>query len=225
MRGTVNNTNWTLNKDTRGVRDRKVGIVLHSGFRTAAQVIYRDVKPRLKRGYTTYLTGHSLGGAVAGILGIYLRHDRYRLGGIFTFGQPKFTNVAGDKAYRKLPLLRVVNQNDTVALLPERTKQSGQTFAHIGPVVNLLSGPHYFYGNVQEALEFSQGSFGKLLGQISVPDHAMRRYVNNLRGKLNGTKRVSFENRNKYIVRKRRGTAGANSGPPVKRTYNFNTRN
>ena len=124
-----------------------------------------------------------------------------------------------------MPLLRVVNQNDTVALLPERTKQSGQEFAHIGPVVNLLSGPHYLYGNAQEALQFSQGSFGKLFGQISVPDHEMQRYLRNLRGKLKGAKRVSFEDRNNYVVRQRRGTGGVNSGPPVKKTYNFNHRN
>ena len=85
VRGTVDDTNWRLNKDTRGIIDKKVGIMMHSGFNAAANAIYRDLRPRLKRGYTTYLTGHSLGGAVAVILGIYLRVDKIKIGGIYTF--------------------------------------------------------------------------------------------------------------------------------------------
>ena len=222
VRGTVNHTNWDLNKDTRGVRDRKAGIMMHSGFRTAAQVIYRDVKPRLKRGYTTYLTGHSLGGAIAGILGIYLLDDKFRLGGIYTFGQPKFTDLAGAKAYRRLPLLRIIYQNDTVALLPDKTKRSGKQFVHMGAVINLLSGPYYVYGPSQKAIRFSRGSFHKLFGQISVPDHQMKWYLKSLRAKLKGAKRVSFKKRNDHIVRHKRGTGGARSGKNVKRRYNFN---
>jgi triacylglycerol lipase len=171
VRGTANDANWALDKDTHALKDQKSGVLMHRGFRTAADAIYRDVKPRLKPGYTTYLTGHSLGGAVAAILGIYLQDDGVKLGRIFTFGQPKFTNVAGAKAYQSLPLLRVIYQNDTVALLPDNDAQGDQVFAHIGPVINILSGPYYVYGSSQQALQFSQGSFGKLLTQISLPDH------------------------------------------------------
>ena len=219
IRGTVNDTNWRLNRDTRGVNDKKAGILMHSGFRTAAQVIYRDVKPRLKPGYTTYLTGHSLGGAIAGIMGIYLRKDRFRLGGIFTFGQPKFTDAAGARAYRNLPLLRVVYQNDTVVLLPDAAAQGGQRFAHIGPVINLLSGQYYAFGSRQQALKFSQGSLGKLFSQISVPDHKMKWYLKNLRKKLGGVKQVSLKDRNKYIKRHR---GAAYDTKTFERKFNFN---
>jgi len=193
---------------------------MHSGFRTAAEAIYRDVKPHLKRGYTTYLTGHSLGGAVAAILGIYLRDDKVKLGGIYTFGQPKFTNVAGVKAYRNLPLLRVIYQNDTVVLLPDETKQGGQVFAHIGPAINLLSGPYYVYASAQQTLQISQGSFRKFFSLISVQDHHMKWYLEGLREKLDGATRVSFEDRNKYIVRHKPGYVG-----PWERKYNFNRPN
>ena len=222
VRGTVDDTNWKLNKDTRGIKDEKAGILMHRGFRTAAKTIYRDLKPRLKRGYTTYLTGHSLGGAVAGILGIYLRDDKFKIGGIYTFGQPKFTNAAGAKAYRNLPLLRVVYQNDVVVFLPDATKQSGRQFAHIGPVINLLSGPYYVYGTTQQVLQFSKGSLGKHFSQISVPDHKMKWYLKNLRGKLGGVKRVSLKNRNKYIKRHRGAAYDTES---FKRKFNFNHHN
>jgi hypothetical protein len=220
VRGTANDTNWTLDKDTHALRDQKSGILMHRGFRTAADAIYRDVKPRLKPGYTTYLTGHSLRGAVAAILGIYLQDDGVKLGRIFTFGQPKFTNVAGAKAYKNLPLLRVIYQNDTVALLPDSDAQGDQQFAHIGPVINLLSGPYYVYGTAQQGLQFSQGSFSKFLTQISLPDHKMKWYLQGLRDKLKGAKQVSFKDRNKYIVRHKYGTGVETA--PTKKKFNFN---
>ena len=220
VRGTANDTNWALDKDTHALKDQKSGILMHRGFRTAAEAIYRDIKPRLKPGYTTYLTGHSLGGAVAAILGIYLQDDGVKLGRIFTFGQPKFTNVAGAKAYANLPLLRVIYQNDTVALLPDSDAQGDQEFAHIGPVINLLSGPYYVYGTAQQTLQFSQGSFGRFLTQVSLPDHKMKWYLQGLRDKLNGAKEVSFKDRNKYIVRHKYGTGVETA--PTKKKFNFN---
>jgi hypothetical protein len=220
VRGTANDTNWALDKDTHALKDQKTGILMHRGFRTAAEAIYRDIKPRLKPGYTTYLTGHSLGGAVAAILGIYLQDDGVKLGRIFTFGQPKFTNVAGAKAYANLPLLRVIYQNDTVALLPDSDAQGEQEFAHIGPVINLLSGPYYVYGTAQQTLQFSQGSFGRFLTQVSLPDHKMKWYLQGLRDKLNGAKEVSFKDRNKYIVRHKYGTGVETA--PTRKKFNFN---
>lgn len=220
VRGTANDTNWTLDKDTYALRDQKSGILMHRGFRTAAEAIYRDVRPRLKPGYTTYLTGHSLGGAVAAILGIYLQDDGVKLGRIFTFGQPKFTNAAGAKAYENLPLLRVIYQNDTVALLPDNDAQGSQEFAHIGPVINLLSGPYYVYGTPQQTLQVSQGSFSKFLTQVSLPDHKMKWYLQGLQDKLNGAKEVSFKDRNKYIVRHKYGTGVETA--PTRKQFNFN---
>jgi len=220
VRGTVSRINFGLDLDTRGVRDEKTGILLHNGFKTAADSIYADVKPRLRRGYTTYLTGHSLGGAVAAILGIYLRHDKVKIGAIYTFGQPKFTDVAGAKAYRNLPLQRFIYQNDTVVLVPDVTKDNEQVYAHIGPAINLLSGPYYVYVSAERTLQISQGSFKKFFGLISLQDHHMRWYLDGLREKLGGATRVSFEDRNEYIVRHKPGYVG-----PWERKYNFNLPN
>ncbi len=219
VRGTVSRVNWGLDTDTFGVRDEKTGILMHRGFKTAAEAIYADVRPRLKRGYKTYLTGHSLGGAVAAILGIYLRHDKVRLGVIYTFGQPKFTDAAGAKAYRNLPLLRFVYQNDGVVLVPDATKQDEQLFAHIGPAVNLLSGPYYVYLSAEETFELSQGSLKSFFGIVSVRDHFMKWYLQGLREKLDGATRVSFEDRDNYIIRHKPGYV-----EPWERRYNFNRR-
>ena len=223
VRGTANDSNWKLDKETQGVRDKKTGILMHRGFRNAAKAIYRDVRPRLKKGYTTYLTGHSLGGAVAAILGIYLKVDGVKLGGIYTFGQPKFTNVAGARKYQSLPVLRIIHQNDTVALIPDTDAQGDQKFAHIGASVNLLKGPYYAYANAKQTLQLTQGSFAKFMTQISLPDHKIKWYLQNLRDKLKGAKRVSIEDRNKYIVRHKYGS-GVDTTLP-KHQYNFNKKN
>lgn len=223
VRGTANDDNWSKDKDTVGVRDKKTGILMHRGFRTGAQAIYRDVKSRLKPGYKTYITGHSLGGAIAAILGIYLRQDGVKIAGIYTFGQPKFTDVAGAKTHENLPLLRVIHQNDTVALLPDSDKQGNKTFAHIGAAINLLKGPYYVYAPAAQALQLSQGSFHRFMTQISVPDHKIKWYLQNLHDKLKGTKRVSFKDRERYIVRHKYGS-GVDTAP-VKRQYNFNHHN
>jgi len=145
VRGTANDVNWNLDMDTRGVRDQKAGILMHHGFRKAAEAIYHDVKPRLKRDYRTYLTGHSLGGAVAAILGTYMIDDGFRIAAIYTFGQPRFTNQAGAIAYRNLPLLRIVNQNDVVSAFPNESEGGKHVYAHTGAVINLLSGPYYVF--------------------------------------------------------------------------------
>ncbi len=224
VRGTDNDVNVDLDLDTKGVRDRKSGIFMHSGFRTAARDIFVDLKPRLKPGYTTYLTGHSLGGAVAAILGIYLTIDGYKVGRIATFGQPKFTDIAGARAFRKLPLLRLIYQNDTVVFLPDTFAGSSRKYAHIGAVVNLLSGRYYVYGSAAQGMAFSVGSFGRLFGQISVPDHSMKWYLQGLRDKIGGAIEVAFEDRNKYIIRHKRGS-GAGTQPAAKPKYNFNHHN
>ena len=223
VRGTVDDTNWKLDRDKRIVKDGKSGVLLHRGFRRAAETIYRDVKPLLNPAYTTYLTGHSLGGAVAAILGIYLWDDAFRLGGIYTFGQPKFTNLQGATAYRDLPILRVVYQNDTVPLLPDQTRGDKQQFVHIGPVLNLLTGPYYLYGTAKQATQFSRRSFRKMLFQISLPDHKMKWYLQSLRDKQSGAKRVRFRDRNRYITRHKYGS-GVDTTPP-KRQFNFNHHN
>ncbi len=213
VRGTIDRVNWKTNMDTLGVHDKHSGVLMHRGYSAAARVIYRDLKPRLNPSYTTNLTGHSLGGAVAAILATYLYDDRYRIGRVYTFGQPKFTNPAGARAYRNLPLLRIVHQNDGVAAFPDQIKNAGKQYAQMGPMVNLLNGPHYLFVDAERTMRFSQGSFRRLRGQLSVPDHKMKFYLSNLRYKQSGVKRVRLRDRLKYIDRQRR--------TPIKRAFNF----
>ncbi len=202
VRGSVNDVNWRLNRDRRGVPDPATGAILHAGFKRAADAVYADLKPRLKSGYRTYLVGHSLGGAVAAVLGVLLQRDGWTVDRVITFGQPKFTDEAGAKAFADLPLVRVVNQNDIVPLLPDTVAGGRDPFVHVGPAVVIFPGPNYAFVPADEATAASAGALGRHLMEASIPDHAMRFYVENLRSKLAGARRIDLADRERYIVRR-----------------------
>ncbi len=201
VRGTVDEVNKRLNQNTAMVLDKKSGIMMHQGFRTAALTIYKDLKPKLKPGYRTYLTGHSLGGAVAAILTTYLHVDGVKIAGLYTYGQPKFTNVAGAKKFRGLPVLRAIYQNDVVPLVPNETDDGKSSYRHMGPEVILLQGPHFVYLKEDRAIRKSRLSLGKR--PLSFPDHRLARYIDNLNVKQKGAKEVPFKDREKFVKRQR----------------------
>ena len=106
MRGTTNSVNFSEDLHIAVREDRKIAIPVHAGFDRAARAIYADVNPYLKPGYKTYLTGHSLGGAVAALLSVYLIEDGVDVVRVLTFGQPRFTTADGVRRLGFLPLAR-----------------------------------------------------------------------------------------------------------------------
>lgn len=90
--------------------------------------ILEDIKPLLKANpdYKLYVTGHSLGGALASIVAFYLacEEDIQLPVTCISFASPR----VGDYGFRKatnmleqakrLRVLRVINENDTVAVMP-----------------------------------------------------------------------------------------------------------
>ncbi|MBC8209702.1 MAG: lipase family protein [Gammaproteobacteria bacterium] len=118
VRGTSNAENTMVDLSLKLTQDQHTGIRLHSGFSAASAQIYSEIKPRLKKDYVINTTGHSLGGAVALVLAMYLDADHFRVGQVITFGQPKVTNIAGASKYQHLNVLRVVTPLDVVPLVP-----------------------------------------------------------------------------------------------------------
>ncbi len=135
--GTANIENVLLDADLTQEFVPELKISLHRGFARAAQLIYADVKPRLIVGYRLQVTGHSLGGAEALIIGMMLQSAGTPPESLVTFGQPKVCNAAGALAFGDLLLTRVVNQNDVIPELPL------PPYSHIGPELVLLPGPNY----------------------------------------------------------------------------------
>ena len=134
---------------------------------------------------------------------MYLDDDGVKIAGIFTFGQPKVTNVAGAIAYGHLPVLRVIYQNDVVSLYPQPKRGSRSVRSHWSRHQPAFLRTYYFHATKEQALSFSPGSLERYFAQISVPDHKMKYYLESLQAKLEKPVQVTFADRNKYIFRHR----------------------
>jgi len=202
VRGTHNNQNLSEDLDISVRSDRKVDIPVHTGFDLAARAVFNDLKPQLKPGYKTYVTGHSLGGAIAAILAIYLIEDGVKVERVVTFGQPRFTTAEGVKRLGFLPLTRVVDENDIVPLVPPNTFISSEfgPFEHVGTEVILLEGPEFVFLPSHDANRISLGEFWRSLSFADLGDHEMQKYLGRIASKANGAKEVPYTKREKYVV-------------------------
>ena len=178
---------------------------LHRGFQAAAQSLYSDAIGRMNKGDAVSLTGHSLGGAEAVILALYLKTEGWKVERVITFGQPKVTDADGAKEFRDLPLLRAVNVNDPVPLVPPlEFKYFKKPYSHLGAEVTLLDGPHYSYledGNNGDPLGLSFWESLKSKDQVkeNIPQHAMTLYRANLRPKILMALEVPYAERMEYF--------------------------
>lgn len=94
---------------------------IHSGFNDAYNEIGLDIQQRLDRDdlkdLPLFITGHSLGGALATIAAKKLTHPDAGIAACYTFGSPR----VGDEhwlANFKTPVYRLVNAADCVTMLP-----------------------------------------------------------------------------------------------------------
>jgi hypothetical protein len=202
VRGTNNDKNLGEDLDITVREDRKFDIPVHAGFDAAARAIYNDVKPRLKPGYETYVTGHSLGGAVAAILAIYLIEDGVEVERVVTFGQPRFTTTDGAKRLGFLPLMRIVDENDIIPMVAPSTYLDPQfgPYDQVGPEVILLNGPDFVFLPSHDATRIDVGEFWRSLTFASLKDHDMKYYLARIASKFSGAKEVPYDNKEKYVV-------------------------
>ncbi len=90
---------------------------VHNGFLTAFEVVKPRIKAELAKvaDYKLYITGHSLGGALALIATHELNSDA--IAACYTFGSPKVGNSEFGEDI-KPPIYRVVNAADMVTRVP-----------------------------------------------------------------------------------------------------------
>jgi hypothetical protein len=128
FRGTTNTENWILNLDYDHVSPytNLPGSFVHKGFYTDYTSLQGPVKSALSALMTKvnitqiYVTGHSLGGALATLCAYDIAQTSKVPVGIYTFGSPRVGNQVFSDAFVKLipNSIRVTNMKDPVPHLP-----------------------------------------------------------------------------------------------------------
>jgi triacylglycerol lipase len=197
VRGTSNIENAIVDVSLQLMLDKHTGVRLHSGFSQAARAIYREIQPQLKTDYVIRTTGHSLGGAVALILAMYMDVDNFELGHIITFGQPKVTNIAGTNRFKHLSHIRVVTPDDLVPLVPPFDPldlNNLDIYWHSGIEVILLPGTAYAMtegiNSMLRAIKFTQ----QVLDENNLHNHQMTLYMELVNKKILSARLVPYEN-------------------------------
>jgi len=115
IRGTANDANVLSDIDVRLVSDARTGIKLHKGFRDVAVTIMQIIDTTKTLEHTVHVTGHSLGGAVAQIIGMWL-HKRGKNVQVFSYGSPKVSDqvLSGGQPTH----WRVVRRSDPIPFTP-----------------------------------------------------------------------------------------------------------
>jgi hypothetical protein len=153
IRGTANFDDVIDDLNKRAVRDETLDILLHSGFRNLAVQVHtflqEKIPPAAFKEYRFQLYGHSLGGAVAAIVSMYLHQAGTNVSLVATFGAPRFTTNEGARKYQVLNAntYRVVRCDDVVPFLPPPNffGWSTESYQANGNILLLLAPPYFDY--------------------------------------------------------------------------------
>lgn len=127
-----------IQSDIKTRRKRTDSGKIHAGFHDAYQLVAEQIKTKLAdvKGFPLYITGHSLGGALATVatqdiektedkMGVKIFKDQ--IAACYTFGSPRVGNADFDGNIRS-PVYRVINFVDIVTFVPLLT----MGFVHVG---------------------------------------------------------------------------------------------
>ncbi len=163
IRGTANKSNVQSDIDVRLVSDARTGIYLHKGFRDASTTIMQILDESYTIEHTVHVTGHSLGGAVAQIIGMWL-HKRGKNVQVYSYGSPKVSNqvMSGGQPTH----WRVVRLSDPIPFTPP------WPYAHTGLFID------------SQNLDWGPDNDKGLISKTDGLTHAIAKYVETLKANL-----------------------------------------
>ena len=161
--------------------------MVHRGFYQALDYIYEEILTYIQdkgKGKTIWITGHSLGAALAVLVSARLKiNENINSQGIYTFGEPKVGDKEFSDNYDHLlgqTLFRYVNNNDIVPRVPLKVMsyyQVGQQkyFDSDGILNNDM-------GRLKKTWDRVKGRYDDLgnLGPAGISDHSMNEYLSHL---------------------------------------------
>lgn len=166
------------------IKATKVSIIegrVHRGFLDGYNSIREDILKSLKKvlGLPIYITGHSLGAALATVAANYLEGEvidgapiRDQIAACYTFGSPRVGNKQYDREF-KSPIYRMVNTTDIVTIVP----LLAMGYIHIGDIRFLSRN----MGEIRRGIPILQRIFFftmaifRLFGPL-VGDHGIEQY-------------------------------------------------
>ncbi|MDD5610580.1 MAG: lipase family protein [Candidatus Omnitrophica bacterium] len=184
---------------------------VHRGFNEGLDYIWGDVERILAlfrdQNQKIWVTGHSLGAALAALAVDRLTEEEMDVSGLYTFGQPrvgdnKFADNFDDKI--KYRSFRFVNDEDIVTRVPPRSLG----YAHIGTVRYFDCHGDLYTDNIfwRKWLSYSESAtvrssdrFSELKSQYpnGLEDHSLNRYIKNIR--KNYIKETGFKTYKDYL--------------------------
>eukprot|EP00668_Euglena_longa_P024802 GGOE01030967.1.p1 GENE.GGOE01030967.1~~GGOE01030967.1.p1 ORF type:complete len:406 (+),score=102.37 GGOE01030967.1:87-1220(+) len=174
IRGTQ--TPSDLNEDMHSalVLHKLLGMRLHLGFLQRSVAALSSLRRILDPTKPIRITGHSLGGSIATIVGLFLQKHGYNVVDVVTFGAPKVTNLHGTQKVDRLPVLRITLPDDPIPAFPPM-----KAYRQAGPEVILHNTSlEYDYLTAAQATFHNKRSghfFGTLLSVME--NHPMLQYL------------------------------------------------
>ena len=134
FRGTETTKLTDILTDAKASMTKTIEGKVHTGFRKAYQSVESDIEKSLAKlgGMPLYITGHSLGAALATYATQCLEKKpafRDKIAACYTFGSPRVGNTEFDKEFKSV-IYRVVNTTDIVTVIPLLV----MGYIHIGDV-------------------------------------------------------------------------------------------
>jgi hypothetical protein len=177
---------WVTNVQVLPVPYDHQGLV-HQGFLQALDDVWEPVKTHLallrqpgSPPRTLWITGHSLGGALAILAADYARQAGLPVQGVYTFGSPRMGDRGFKQEYTQSGLAqktyRMINNHDPVPRVPPPI-----LYTHVGALHYLDNAGHLHDISEEEEVAGPLDAFSLALAQSLLPHFGFLRHVDRSR--------------------------------------------